>query len=282
MRRSQASSLDLKSPSAGESVRVALVPMAWQWKQPSVLNSRRNWVCDFMFGIDAVAVVAGAGEFGLVRDLDEREPVDRRIILRRGGLVRRLDRGDVHDLAGGGGGLRRVDEAIAAHPHRVVRLRQVGHHVAALIVGDHDLDHLGREIGGLRNHPDAGLRPVRTGDDAAEVGVADADRRALLRPDRRRRADHEHGEGDRRRAGIQSPPDAHLDVPPLPSLQVCGAAADPGACASFSLSWAPDAPCRSIYQSACLLRPCAAVTSQDCPIARAWENGWRRSRRSAC
>ena len=67
---------------------------------------------------------------------------------------------------------RGVDESVAAHPDLVVRLRQIGNEVAPGIVGDDDLGEFGRQIGGLCDDPNAGLRPVRAGDDAANVGCA--------------------------------------------------------------------------------------------------------------
>src|SRR5580692_7844908 len=61
MRLNHASAPDLKSPSMGERVRVAWVPMAWQWKQPSVLNSRRNWGWDFISGLMSLPPVPVPG-----------------------------------------------------------------------------------------------------------------------------------------------------------------------------------------------------------------------------
>ena len=61
---------------------------------------------------------------------------------------------------------RRIDETVAAHPDLVIGLRQVGNDIAAFIVGDDDLGEAGRQIGGLGDDPDAGLRllsaPVTT------------------------------------------------------------------------------------------------------------------------
>ena len=49
-----------------------------------------------------------------------------------------------------------VHQAVAARPHAVIRLRQIGHDKAAAIVGDHALMYR-TEIAGFRDHPDAGL-----------------------------------------------------------------------------------------------------------------------------
>ena len=55
--------------------------------------------------------------------------------------------------------------------------------IAALIVGDDDLGELGRQVVGLRDHPDAGFRSVRAGDDAADIVAVDRDGAGgLLRP----------------------------------------------------------------------------------------------------
>jgi hypothetical protein len=130
--------------------------------------------------VDAVAIVTGTGELALLRHLGHRKPVDGRIELSGRRFIRRRHRGEVHDLARLGLDLGGVDKPVAAHPHAVFGLRQLRKHVAALVVGDHDLGHPGGELGRLCNHPHASLRPIRPGDDAAEIGRADADRCCLL------------------------------------------------------------------------------------------------------
>ena len=140
------------------------------------------------------------GKLALAGDLEHRIPVDRRIILRRRRGIRRRHRRQIEHLARRRLHLRRIDEPVAAHPDVVIRLRQIGHHVAALIVGDDDLGEFGGQVGRFRDHPDAGFRSLGAGDHAAEVGVADADRigaaersgepgRPLRRPPRQRRRD---------------------------------------------------------------------------------------------
>ena len=113
-----------------------------------------------------------------IRDLHHRVPVDRRIVFRRRRLVRRRHRGQIELLAGLALHLRRVDEAVAAHPDVVVGLRQIGDDVAALIVGDDDLDVAHRQVARFRDHPDAGLRTLRPAHDAADVVVVDGHRRS--------------------------------------------------------------------------------------------------------
>jgi hypothetical protein len=145
-------------------------------------------------GRHAVALRPGARKLALVRHLQHRIPVDRRIIFRRCGGARRRHRGEVEDLAGRGRDLGRVDETVAAHPDIVIGLRQFRQHVAALNVGHHDLGEPGRKIGGLGDYPDAGLRPVRAADNTTEIAVTDADtrRRALLRVQLRRGIAQQH------------------------------------------------------------------------------------------
>ena len=120
-------------------------------------------------GRDAVARVASAGELIRRRHVDHRVPVVGGIVLRGGARVRRLHGGQRQVLTNRALHRRRVDEAVAANPHLVVRLRQIGHDEAALIVGDDDLVELRRRVGGLGDHPDAGFRSIRAVHDAADV-----------------------------------------------------------------------------------------------------------------
>ena len=127
--------------------------------------------------LDAVALLAGAGEFALVRNLEHRIPIDARIVFRGRGGSRRRYGGQVEILSGRRFHFGRIDQPIAAHPHAVGGLRKVRDHVTAAVVGDHDLGELRGKVGGFRDDPDARLRPVGTGDHAAEIGAADGDRR---------------------------------------------------------------------------------------------------------
>ena len=137
---------------------------------------------------DLLGNVAFAAELAGLRDLEHRVPVDRRIVLRRRRLVRRRHRLEIELLARLAVDLRRVDEAVAAHPHLVFGLGKVGHDVAALVVGHHHLGVAGRQIGGLRDHPHAGFRSARAGNRAADVVIVDGDGglRPQLAPARRR------------------------------------------------------------------------------------------------
>src|SRR5262249_48415257 len=136
-------------------------------------------------------------------NLQHRVPVDRRVILRRDRLRWRGDRAQTELLAGLAVDLGRIDQAIAAHPQLIFGLGKVGHHEAALIVGD---DHLGvarGEIRRFRDHPDAGLQSVRTGDLAADIIVIDGDGGYLLGAELERRAGQHQANDSRRRTEIK-------------------------------------------------------------------------------
>jgi hypothetical protein len=126
----------------------------------------------------------GAGEAALVRDLDHRGPVDRRVILRGGGKARRHHRGQIEGLAGFARDLLRVDQAIAAHPDPVLGLGQFRDHITAALVGDDDLGEARAELRGLGDHPNPGFRTEAAGDDPADRVGAERDcsgRRRRLR-----------------------------------------------------------------------------------------------------
>ena len=89
MRRSHASAEDLNSPSSFGIVRVALLPSWWQVKQPLVLMTSQPLRLALQGLRHAVAVGPGAGELALVRNLEHRIPVDRRIVFRRRRRARR-------------------------------------------------------------------------------------------------------------------------------------------------------------------------------------------------
>ena len=64
-----------------------------------------------------------AVEIARGRDVKHRVPVDRRIILRRGGSVWRDRRGQVELLSRLAGDFRAIHESVAAHPQRVIGFR---------------------------------------------------------------------------------------------------------------------------------------------------------------
>ena len=97
--------------------------------------------------------------------LQHREPVDRRIILRRRRRVRRRHRRQVEQLARRGLHLGRIDEAVAAHPDAVIGLRQIGNDVAALSSVTTILANLRRQVrvSAITQTPASGpLGPVTT------------------------------------------------------------------------------------------------------------------------
>src|SRR5581483_1607999 len=132
------------------------------------------------------------------RDVQHRVPVDRGVALRVLRCRARGRRRDVHELPRLAGRLRAVDEPVSARPHRVARTRQIRNHVAALIVGDNNLDVANWKIVRLGDDPDAGFRSARPGDDAADVVCFDRDRRALwLKEEREKGCDGDRESHDR-------------------------------------------------------------------------------------
>ena len=117
--------------------------------------------------------------------------------MRGRGIVRRRHGRMIDDLAGLRAQLGRIHETIAAHPDLVVRGRQIGDDIAALVVGHDDLDEVGRQVVGFCDHPDAGFRPFRSGHHAADIVGVDGDRLRRGRPhhDIERRTHHRQREG---------------------------------------------------------------------------------------
>ena len=131
-----------------------------------------KWFCVFIATPMPLPARPGAGKISGCGRLEQRQPVVARIDLRR--LLRRLrERG--RQVQVGYAGLRldrrRIDQAVPAHEHAVVRGRQLGHHVPALIVGDHDLDEIRRQIFRFRDDPDAGLGPGAAADDPSDEAL---------------------------------------------------------------------------------------------------------------
>ena len=124
-------------------------------------------------GGDSVALKSGARELALVGHLQQREPVAGRIVCGGGARIGRGHGLEIHRASHGARRLRRVHEAVAAHPHAVVGLRQVRDEIAALVVGHDDAHELRRQIAGLGDHPHASLGTIRSGDDAADIVGAD-------------------------------------------------------------------------------------------------------------
>ena len=111
-------------------------------------------------GRNAVSGVPGAWELALLRHPEQGEPVPGGVIRRRRAQIGRRDRGQVQSPSRRARHFRRIHQAITTYPHGVVGFRQIGQHVAPLIVGDHDLDEAGGQIGRFRDNPDARFRTV--------------------------------------------------------------------------------------------------------------------------
>ena len=118
--------------------------------------------------------IALATELVLAGNFQHRIPVDRRIILRGGGLVGRRYSREVLRPARSGPHLWRVDQPVTAYPDFVIGGRQVGQHIAALIVGHDGLDIPGAEIPGFGDDPDAAFGTVRAGDGSANIVIVDS------------------------------------------------------------------------------------------------------------
>ena len=164
--------------------------------------------------LDLVRNVAMAAELVGAGNFQHRIPVDRRIDFCGFRGIRRRHGFEIELLAGLGFDLRRIGEAIAADPDRVFGLRQIGHDVAALIVGDDHLGVAGRQVVSLGDHPDAGFRAVRRRHHAADVGLFDRDRG--LGP--RLRPDKTAGETDCRDAQVEAALPRHHTLPDSSSL----------------------------------------------------------------
>ena len=102
-------------------------------------------------------------------NLQHRVPVDRRVVLRGGGLVGRGHARNADLRARARLALRAVHEPVAARPHLVFSGGQIRHDEPALIVGDDALDVADAEVTGFGDHPHAGLRAIRPDDGAADV-----------------------------------------------------------------------------------------------------------------
>ena len=122
-----------------------------------------------------------AAEYAGLGDLHHRIPVDRRVVVRSGGLARRSHGLQIELLAGRAFYLGRIDEAVTAYPNVVVGFGQIGNNVAPLIVGDDNADKAHRQIARFRDNPHAGFRPLRPGNDAADIVVIDGNRGCRLR-----------------------------------------------------------------------------------------------------
>ena len=138
-------------------------------------------------GGNAIAASRSSGAWKLVLagNLQHRIPVHARIKARGFGRRRRYFRSQVQGLAGLAVDALGINQAVAAHPDLVFCLGQIGHHVAALIVGRHDLGEFGWQVRRLGNDPDARLGSAGAGDHAADIRRAESRRLRKSRNGRR-------------------------------------------------------------------------------------------------
>ena len=176
MRRSHASTEDSNAPSSFGNLPRRLVAHLMAREQPSVLHDVEPLRLALHVLGDAVALAARCREtrsWPAPRASNTSSwPDSTRAAAAAFGATTAVR---FRSLPGRGLNLRRIHQPVAAHPHAVIGLRQIGHEVAAAIVGDHDLDELGRQVGRFRDDPDARFRPLRAGDHTAEIPAADAD-----------------------------------------------------------------------------------------------------------
>ena len=146
---------------------------------------------------DVLRNIRGPAELIGLRDLHHGVPIDRRIIFCGVRLARRHHRRMVDDLARLTLHLGGIHEPIAAHPHVIIGLGQVGDDIAALIVGHHAANEAHAKFTGLGDDPDASLRPLGAGHDAANIVIVDGWR--LLRLRCQRHGPQQGGGGNGRR-----------------------------------------------------------------------------------
>src|SRR5437588_375350 len=81
---------------------------------------------------NTITVSAGAGELALVRNFEERKPVDAWIVFGRRRLTRRQHGRKVEIASRRGPHLWRIDESVTPNPYVIVRAWKIGQEIAAL------------------------------------------------------------------------------------------------------------------------------------------------------
>ena len=218
MRRSHASADDSNLPRFGGQCARCLVPQLVAGVAAVGLDDVKPLALALQ--LDRHAVGAGTGKQALVRNFEQRIPIDRRIIFRSRGRARGRCGLQVDILAGLGLHLHRIDETVTANPHSVLGLGQIGYQVTPTVVCDDDLGEFGRKIGRLGDNPDTRFRSGWTGNHAAKVTIADLDRLqgSLLRIKPTGHGRREPSKGGRCNAAFQAPTGLHLDAPSIYSL----------------------------------------------------------------
>ena len=147
-------------------------------------NAGRNLASGF------VANLMAGQTAGRNRLVHHARPIRRRIVLGGGSGIGRGLGGQVELLSGLGLLSRRVDQSVTTHEHLVLPSRQIGQHVAPLVVCHDHPGEPGWQRPRLGDDPDARFRPLGPGDDAADIVGVDwhrTSRRLLcLQPDPRR------------------------------------------------------------------------------------------------
>src|SRR5579871_1449563 len=108
-------------------------------------------------------------------NLQQRIPVIRGIDLRRRARVRCRDRAERERFSRARDDRSRINQAVTAHPHFVVRLGKIRNEKSSAIVGDHDFPELRRQIARLRNHPDGGFRSTGSTHHPADIFLRHGD-----------------------------------------------------------------------------------------------------------
>src|SRR2546427_11827501 len=109
---------------------------------------------------DTVAFGPCARKFAFVRNLQQRKPIDSRVIFRCGTRTWCHYRLQVEDLAGRDLNWLGIHEPIASYPYFVICLGKLRQYVAPAVISDHDLDEFGRQASRFRDDPNASFLPI--------------------------------------------------------------------------------------------------------------------------
>src|SRR4029077_16806854 len=152
-------------------------------------------------------------------NVEHRIPVHARVVLRRRCGVRRGLCHQVDGLARDDVLLVGIDESVTSGPDLVFGCRQLRDNELAGITGDDHFGEFGRKTGSLCDDPDACLRPVRSGDLAADRVGPDGSGSLLLRVSRASASHHKRGNRDRAETGAPKALKIHASLPISVELQ---------------------------------------------------------------